>query len=238
MTQAKLKYLAVPLLAALFSVGAVQAQTSTTDTAAASQSATKLARADQRLLEQLARANMAEIEASKIALEKSQNAEVKAFAQQMIDDHTKGLQEVQTVAQAKGVTLPTELDAKHKAMATTLNGLSGDAFDRTYLAQAGVSDHKKTHALVQKVQAKAKDPDIKALGAKLEPTVAQHLTQVTQLHASMKGTTASGASGAGATGSGGEPAPNKRGVKADKTSGNTDHPANPQNPVPSPAKQQ
>ena len=195
--------------------------------------AQNLAKSDQQLLQQMAQGNMAEIEAGKIALQKSQNTEVKAFAQQMIDDHTKGLQEVQTVAQNKGVTLPAEPDAKHKAMASKLNGLSGDAFDRTYLSQAGVADHKKTHALVQKVQTSAKDPDVKALGAKLEPTVAQHLTHVEQLNASVKagGSTASGASGTmGATGSGQK---SMRKVP-DKASGNTDNPENPQNPTTQP----
>lgn len=235
MKRAQLSYLAVPLLAALFSVGAVQAQTAA-DPAATSQGAAKLSKADQRMLEQLAQGNMAEIEAGKIALEKSQNADVKAFAQKMVDDHGKGLQEVQAVAQAKGVTLPSEPDAKQKAMAKQLNGLSGEAFDRGYLTQAGVSAHKAMHALVQRVQSKAKDADVKALGAKLEPTVAQHRTQVTQMHAGMRADTASGASGMGATGSGAGSAAGKRGAKADPTSGNTDHPANPQNPVPNPDK--
>ncbi|WP_082552195.1 DUF4142 domain-containing protein [Massilia sp. Root351] len=212
---------------------------------ALSAQAQNLAKSDQQMLLQLAQGNMAEIEAGKIALQKSQNTEVKAFAQQMIDDHTKGLQEVQSVAQSKGVTLPSEPDAKHKAMASKLNNLSGDAFDRTYLAQAGVADHKKTHALVQKVQSSAKDADVKALAAKLEPTVAQHLTHVTQLNASIKGSsgTASGASGSeGATGSGADGAMGSKTDSAakrpravpDKASGNTDNPENKQNPTTQP----
>lgn len=207
---------------------------------ALSAQAQNLAKSDQQMLEQLAQGNMAEIEAGKIALQKSQNTEVKAFAQQMIDDHTKGLQEVQSVAQSKGVALPSEPDAKHKAMASKLNNLSGDAFDRTYLDQAGVSDHKKTHALVQKVQSKAKDADVKALAAKLEPTVAQHLTHVTQLSASIKGSksTASGSSGTqGATGSGMDNqsgAAKRPGAMPDKASGNTDNPQNKQNPTTQP----
>ncbi|CAN7686645.1 DUF4142 domain-containing protein [Pseudoduganella sp. LjRoot289] len=207
MNKAKLAFITAALLGAL----TAQAQ--------------NLAKSDQQMLEQLAQGNMAEIEAGKIALQKSQNAEVKSFAQQMIDDHTKGLQEVQSVAQAKGVTLPAEVDAKHKAMASKLDGLSGDAFDRTYLSQAGVNEHKKTHALVQKVQRNAKDADVKALGSRLEPTVAQHLTHVTQLNASIKAGTTSGDSGTtGATGSGRNPA-----RVPDKASGNTDNPENPQN---------
>lgn len=208
---------------------------------ALSAQAQNLAKSDQQMLQQLAQGNMAEVEAGKIALQKSQNAEVKAFAQQMIDDHTKGLQEVQSVAQSKGVTLPSELDAKHKALASKLNNLSGDAFDRTYLSQAGVADHKKTHALVQKVQSSAKDADVKALAAKLEPTVAQHLTHVTQLNASIKGSgsTASGSSGTeGATGSGdagkADSGAKRPRAMPDKASGNTDNPENKQNPTTQP----
>jgi putative membrane protein len=159
--------------------------------------AESLAKADQAILKQLAQANIAEIETGKIAVQKSQNSEVKAFAQQMIDDHSTGLREVLAVAQNKGVVLPTEPDAKHKALAKKLNRLSGDAFDREYAAQAGVADHKKTHAFVQKVQADAKDADVKALAAKLEPTIAKHLGHVETLSASLDGVSPRTAGNAG-----------------------------------------
>lgn len=220
--------------------------------------AESLAKADQAMLKQLAQANIAEIEAGRIALDKSQNSEVRAFAQQMIDDHSKGLREVMAVAQSKGVVLPIEPDAKHKAMGKKLQRLSGDAFDREYAAQAGISDHRATHAYVQKVQSDAKDADVRALAAKLEPTVARHLSHVETLSASLEGVsprtagtpppvgasadavTTTGASGAaGNTGAGrshsldagaaGKTPAKPPKAKADKTSGNTDHPDHPAN---------
>ncbi|UGQ46859.1 DUF4142 domain-containing protein [Massilia endophytica] len=182
-------YMAVPVLAALLGMGSAYAQS--------------LAGADQKALKDMAMANMAEVEAGKMALQKSQNAEVKAFAQQMVDDHTKGLDEVKKVAAAKNVTLPSELDAKHKAMAKKLDAMSGDKFDRAYLDQAGVKSHKEAHALVTKTQSKAKDAEVKELAAKLQPTIDQHMGHVQQLSASIKGGTAMGSSGsAGSTGSG------------------------------------
>ncbi|MES2262849.1 MAG: DUF4142 domain-containing protein [Pseudomonadota bacterium] len=240
MNKMKMTGMIAPLLLALLGTANVQAQAPQAD----SMMQTTLSRGDQRLLEQLAQGNMAEIEAGKLALQQSQNAEVKAFAQQMIDDHGKGLQEVQALAQSKGVSLPSEPDAAHKAMGAKLGALSGDAFDRAYLGQAGVGDHKKTHAFVQKVQANAKDPDLRALAAKLEPTVAMHLTHVEQLNASIRGDTASGASGTeGMTGSGmpSDTAKDKKTrarstVKPDKASGNTDNPLSPQNPTTQPTK--
>jgi predicted outer membrane protein len=156
---------------------------------------TKLSRADKKALTDMAMSNMAEIETGKLALSKSQNQEVKTFAQRMVDDHTKAQTEVQAVAQAKGVTLPTELDAKHKAKGAMLEKLSGDAFDRAYMKQSGLADHRDTHGKLKKGLSGAKDPDIKALAAKMTPVVEQHLKSAEQLSASQS-RTATGQSGA------------------------------------------
>jgi putative membrane protein len=167
--------------------GSSQAGTSTTSAAGqatGSGTATSgmLAKSDQKMIMSMAQANMAEIEAGRLAQSKSQNDDVKKFAQQMIDDHTKALDDVKQLAQAKGVALPADLDRSHKAMASKLQALSGDKFDRAYLAQAGVADHKKNHAMLQKAHTSARDPDLKALIARIQPVVDQHLTDVQQLH--------------------------------------------------------
>ena len=144
--------------------------------------ASSLSRADQKMVKDMAMANLAEIEAGRMAQTKSQNEQVKNFAQQMINDHTKALGEVQQLAQAKGVALPTELDRTHKRRADRLASLSGDAFDRAYMSQSGVADHKKTHGLLRQAQTRAKDPDVKALAARTMPIVDQHLNSAQQLH--------------------------------------------------------
>src|SRR4051812_5690365 len=92
--------------------------------AASASHAQSVNKGDQAILKDLALANIAEVAAGNIALQKATKPEVKQFAQQMVDDHTKGLQEVKDVAQSKSVTLPTEPDAKHKKMADKLNSLS------------------------------------------------------------------------------------------------------------------
>ena len=148
----------------------------------------KLSSSDEKILKDIAQANIDEIEAAKLAQSKSQNDQVKSFAQQMIDDHTKGLNDTQQIAQQKGVTLPTEPDAKHKAMAKKLEAMSGPAFDKAYMAQAGVADHKAVHSKLKSDIKKAKDPDVKALAEKLEPIVAQHLKSAEQDKSSMAGT--------------------------------------------------
>ena len=157
--------------------------------AAGATGSANVSKADRKGIMDMAMVNMAEIEMGKLAQSKSQNAEVKTYAQQMIDDHTKALQEVQTVAQAKGVTLPTELDAKHKAMSAKLEKLSGDAFDREYMKVGGLASHKEAHKLLQKNQKSAKDPEVKGLATKMLPTVEQHLKAAQQMPAAKSGTT-------------------------------------------------
>jgi putative membrane protein len=218
------RYLGVPLLAALMGMGSAYAQS--------------LAKADEKALKDMAIANMAEVETARIALDKSRNAEVKAFAQQMIDDHTKGLDEVKSVAQAKNVTLPSEPDAKHKAMAKKLQAMSGEKFDKAYLEMAGVKSHKEAHALVVKTQSNAKDNDVKALAAKLQPTIDQHMGHVDQLAANVKGMKSGTAMGSSSTGSTGSsmPAGKDKISTQQQSSGNTDNPKNPANPTTTPSK--
>jgi putative membrane protein len=140
-----------------------------------------LSKGDQKILMDMAAGNMAEIEIAKLADSKSQNDQVKTYARQMIDDHTKALTEIQQLASTRAVTLPTALDKQHQAMADKLGALSGDAFDKAYMRQAGVDDHKKMHGMLNTAQKKAKDPDIKALVTRIQPTVEQHLKAAQQM---------------------------------------------------------
>lgn len=160
-----------------------QAATGTAQTGAAAAPATStLNAADQRMLKTMALNNLAEIEAGRMAQSKTRNDAVRTFAQRMIDDHTKALADIRELAQSKGVALPTELDRAHRRKADRLAAMSGDAFDRAYMAEAGVADHKRSHAMLRKVQARAKDPDLQALAARTLPVVDQHLDSAQEVH--------------------------------------------------------
>lgn len=162
-----------------------------------------VAKADQKLMRNLAEANLAEIETGKLALQKSQNDQVKAFAQKMIDDHTQSQKELEQLAQQKGVTLPTETDMKHKTAAKALSALEGDKFDKMYMNQVGVRDHKNTHQLLSKAQKNAKDPDLKAMAEKTAPIVDNHLTMAQdQTGKKSSSSGSSSAKGSSASGSG------------------------------------
>jgi putative membrane protein len=174
------------LLIAAAMAGPLASQAQTPAATMNTPAASALNPTDAQIVKDMAMANMAEVELGKLAQSKSQSADVKAFAQQMIDDHGKALADVKTLAQNKGVTLPAALDSKHQKAADKLGAKSGEAFDKAYMAQAGVADHKTVHAKLEKDAKRAKDEDVKALASKMLPTVAQHLEHAQKMKAGGK----------------------------------------------------
>jgi predicted outer membrane protein len=160
--------------------------------AGSSASGAKLSSGDEKAVKDMAMADMAEVATGKLAQSKGQSAEVKAFGQQMIDDHGAALAKVQALAQARGVTLPTELDSKHKSMSAKLEKLSGAEFDKAYMAQAGVKDHTDTHKKLVADAKKIKDPEVKALADQHMPVVEQHLKAAQQMNSGKSSGTAAG----------------------------------------------
>jgi putative membrane protein len=76
-----------------------------------------------------------EIPLGRKALEISNRADVKAVAQQMIDDYTKWGEGMQKAAVYLKISLPAELDARRKAEVDRICALSGPEFDKAYLGE-------------------------------------------------------------------------------------------------------
>ena len=89
----------------------------------------------------LAIAGMAEVQLGKLAAERAQNPDVKAFGQMMVKDHKEAIDELKQAASPAGVQLPTQLDEKHRQLADRLMKLQGEAFDREYM-KAMVEGHE------------------------------------------------------------------------------------------------
>jgi putative membrane protein len=130
--------------------------------------------ADQPFAREAAIGGMAEVELGTLAKQKASNADVKQFADRMATDHGKANEELKQWAQQKKVTLPAEIDAKHKATRDRLAKLSGDAFDKAYMRDM-VMDHQHDVAAFKREAASGKDPDLKAWAAKTLPTLQDHL---------------------------------------------------------------
>ena len=136
--------------------------------------------ADKKFATMVAQTDLAEIQVGNMALQKSNDPQVKQIAQKLVDDHTKTSTAMKEIAAKKGMTVPTETDSKHKALATKLQGESGKDFDKDFLA-ANSKDHHKVVAAFQKESTDGKDPDIKQFATQFLPAIQEHTTMIDQV---------------------------------------------------------
>ena len=129
---------------------------------------------DRDFLMDAAMGGMMEVELGRVAAQQGASEAVKQFGQRMVDDHSKANAELTTLATSKGITLPTELDAKHRQHVTKLSAMSGADFDRAY-SKMMLSDHNKDVSEFEKESTKGGDADLKAFAGRTLPTLQEHL---------------------------------------------------------------
>jgi putative membrane protein len=125
---------------------------------------------------------LAEVQMGNLALQKAQSADVKAFAQRMVTDHSKANEELQQLATAKGLALPAELAGEHQQALEHLGTLSGVEFDKAYMKHM-VEDHNKDVGEFQKASTAAQDSDLKAWAGKTLPVLQEHQKLANQVAA-------------------------------------------------------
>jgi len=131
-------------------------------------------------VEKVALSDMYEIEASKIALERSKVQPVKDYAQMMIDAHTATTAELTPLASAASVAPPSALDNDHTAKLEDLRNASVEDFDDKYIDQQ-TDAHENALNLLKDFAMNGKDAGLHAFAAKTALAVDAHLQQVKAL---------------------------------------------------------
>jgi len=129
---------------------------------------------DETFMINTAKAGMAEVELGKLATQNASSESVKKFGQKMVDDHSKGNDELKALAASKNVVLPSEVDAQDKSMKDKLAAMKGEAFDREYMTMM-VAGHRKVAESFRTEATSVQDADLKAWVTKTLPTIEEHL---------------------------------------------------------------
>ena len=140
--------------------------------------------ADIEFVRKALQGSMAEVQTAQLALQKSSNDQVKQFAQRMIDDHTKMIEQMKPVAAQIGVKLPGGPDKKEKAMYAQLQALSGNDFDQAYV-KAMVKDHKMDDQEFKTEISTGQSPVVKDAASKGDPVIESHLEMIQGIAKSM-----------------------------------------------------
>ena len=196
----------VSLMAALFTMGTVQAQSrmdnnmvgkmtkadferknkeGAATVAAIMPNSKKLSAADEAMMKEVAMGGMQQLETSKIAVQKSTDPAVREFAQGEVDEQTGLSEKLMAIASAKGITLPATPDAETQQMISKMQGMSGAELDRHYISAHGVKGHEKLDKVMSKVKMKGTDDNLTAVAKAAHPLVKTHLKVAREMEAKM-----------------------------------------------------
>lgn len=165
--------LATAFLAGLMALAPVFAQHQGHDMG--KKGSTQMSAQDHKFIMEAAAGGMEEVELGRLAVKKAANADVKSFAQRMVDDHGKANEKLKSIASQMGMTLPTTLPADKKKDLDHLSKLSGAEFDKTYMSHM-LKDHKKDVSEFEKQASKGDDSSVKSFAQQTLPTLREHLT--------------------------------------------------------------
>jgi putative membrane protein len=131
-------------------------------------------------VKEVAMSDMTEIAAAKLGLERG-NAQEKAFATQMITDHTKTSEELKSMVPAEArAAIPTALDSSSQSKIDKLKNAKPDDFSSDFDAMQ-VSAHKDAVSLFERYAKGGEDPKLKEWAGKTLPALQHHLEMAQNL---------------------------------------------------------
>jgi putative membrane protein len=130
-------------------------------------------------------AGLAEINLANLAIGKTTNMEIKAYANMMLKDHGMANDELIVLAKSKNITLPSAMSAENQKHRDELAGLIGSDFDKKY-AKLMEENHVKVLAFMEHQARKGTDPDLKAFASKNVPVINSHLNAIRKIKDGLK----------------------------------------------------
>jgi putative membrane protein len=120
------------------------------------------------------RGNVAEVKLGQLAAERAQSQKVREYGEMLRKDHTQTLQKASSLANQIGVPAASELSDRAQKQFESLQKLSGDEFDTTFLSQM-VRDHQEDIAKFSTQAQTGSEPEVTAFAKETLPTLQAHL---------------------------------------------------------------
>ncbi|SEI70046.1 DUF4142 domain-containing protein [Paraburkholderia diazotrophica] len=135
-------------------------------------------------------ANQADIDAGKLAESKTHSKDIKAFAQQMVNDHTGVNKAAADLVQKLGVkpeanSTSDSLKQGSETNIANLKPLQGAKFDRAYIDHEVTYHQNVIDALDKTLIPSAQNAELKALLVKVRPAFVAHLEHAKMVQSSL-----------------------------------------------------
>ena len=144
--------------------------------------------AEQEFLMKAADANLSKIDVARLAMHKSQNSDVKDFANMIQSDGASALEDLTDLMNEKGLSLPNTLSPEMKTEIETMTALSGAELDREF-ANMMVAQHEKEIGMYHDQLEIAQTPDVRKYAEDLLPRLEMHLEKAQRLQSKLFGET-------------------------------------------------
>jgi putative membrane protein len=131
------------------------------------------------------RGNVAEVKLGQLAAERAESQQVREYGDMLRKDHTKALEKASGLANEIGVPASSELTAQQQNQFRSLQKLSGDEFDKTFLSQM-VSEHQSDIAKFTAQAQSGSDPEVMAFAKETLPTLQAHLEHAQSIQSDLK----------------------------------------------------
>lgn len=132
---------------------------------------------DKEFLDKSSQGNVTEVELAKLALQKSHNSQVRAFAQRMIHDHEMLARNMKPFVEHAGLQPSTSMNEEHQHVYDKLKGLSGAEFDKEYVEDMD-KDHHEDLKMFQDEVNSTQDARLKAAVESGEKVIAEHTRMI------------------------------------------------------------
>jgi putative membrane protein len=172
------------MLAAVLGLSSVGCQRPSETGVQAARETNTLTDSDRHFLTKAETDSIKERELGRAVVQKSQNSDVRDYAQMLVDDHTKALKDAVDLMKDKGMPQPKGLpEAEHESWAK-LKQMSGPAFDREFINMM-VQDNQNAVKEFQHEANMAQDYDVKIYASSVLPVLQKHLQKAQELQKKM-----------------------------------------------------
>ena len=129
-----------------------------------------------------AASDLYEIESARLAMERSENADIDALAQMIVTDHEKASADLMTATQQAQppITVTPEMSAEQQANMEALRAADAATFGQTYLMQQ-IAAHQKALAMVQGYAQSGDVPALQQHATAVAGPIQQHLNRAREL---------------------------------------------------------
>jgi predicted outer membrane protein len=123
---------------------------------------------------------MAEIRICEIAIEKSANEDVKAFARMMIDEHGRMARELEMLAEQKKLNVPPKIRPEQEMTVKELSSVSGRDFEQRWI-QYNIDVHERDVKVFRHYAGEEQDADIRKMAENAATMMSHHLKKAHEL---------------------------------------------------------